>query len=51
MTEQETWSCRLADHSPLGTDPMYEGILEPLFDIGEETRMEISWLLRNSEAG
>ncbi|MCX5346111.1 hypothetical protein [Streptomyces atratus] len=48
MTEQEAWSCRLTDHSPLRMDPMYEGILEPLFDVCEGTPLEIGWLLRNS---
>ncbi|MCX4681879.1 hypothetical protein OG413_42515 [Streptomyces sp. NBC_01433] len=50
MTEREAWSCRLTDHSPLGTDPMYEGILEPLFNICEETPLEIDWRLRNAGA-
>ncbi|MEV5203221.1 hypothetical protein [Streptomyces sp. NPDC053720] len=51
MTEEEAWSCRLTDHSPLGTDPMYEGILEPLLNICEETPLEISWCLKNADAG
>ncbi|MFE7045690.1 hypothetical protein ACFU9X_41710 [Streptomyces atratus] len=49
MTEQKAWSCQLTDHSPLGTDPIYEGILEPLFEVCEETPLEIGWLLTQSD--
>ncbi|MFF3733294.1 hypothetical protein ACFYXM_23990 [Streptomyces sp. NPDC002476] len=51
MTEQEAWSCRLTDHSPPNMDPMYDGMLEPLIEICEQTPLEINWYLKNSEAG
>ncbi|NJP74434.1 hypothetical protein [Streptomyces sp. C1-2] len=46
MSEQEAAACLLSENSPLGTDPMYDGVLAPLFDLAEQTPFEINWFLK-----
>lgn len=39
-------ACRLSEVSPPDMDPLYEGLLEPLFPYAEQFPFEISWYLR-----
>ncbi|MFF5408546.1 hypothetical protein ACFY8K_37585 [Streptomyces misionensis] len=47
MSDQEAAACLLSENSPLGMDPMYDVILDPLFDLAEQTPFEISWFLKH----
>lgn len=42
----EVAACRLSEVSPPDMDPLYEGVLEPLFPYAEQLPFEISWYLR-----
>jgi hypothetical protein len=41
-TKEEAAGCLMTEHSPPTTDPVYEGILEPLFSVAEEAPYAIS---------
>ncbi|MBD0735725.1 hypothetical protein [Streptomyces sp. CBMA29] len=41
-TKDEAAGCLLTEHCPPYTDPVYEGVLEPLFHLAEEVPFDIS---------
>ncbi|MEU6445018.1 hypothetical protein [Streptomyces sp. NPDC047046] len=45
-TREEGAGCLMTEHSPSWTDPVYLGILEPLFTVAEEVPYEISRLIK-----
>jgi hypothetical protein len=45
------WAGQLTDFDRLGTDPLYEGVLERLLPFADHFPNEISWYLRQSRAG
>lgn len=44
-TKDEAATCLLTQHCPPHTDPVYEGLLEPLFRLAEAVPFDISWIL------
>lgn len=47
-TKSEAAGCLLTEHCPPHTDPVYEGVLEPLFRLAEEVPFGISRIIRSS---
>jgi hypothetical protein len=45
------WAGRLTEFDRLGTDPLYEGVLERLLSYSDQFPNEISWYLKQSRAG
>ncbi|MEU1180745.1 hypothetical protein ABZ464_24430 [Streptomyces sp. NPDC005820] len=45
-TKDEATGCLLTDHSPSWTDPVYQGILEPLLVVAEEVPYAISRVIQ-----
>ncbi|WP_055534324.1 hypothetical protein [Streptomyces graminilatus] len=45
------WAGRLTEFDRVGTDPLYEGVLERLLGFAEQFPSEISWYLKQSRAG
>jgi hypothetical protein len=46
-TKEEAAGCLLTEHCPPHTDPVYEGVLEPLFHLAEEVPFDISRIIAN----
>ncbi|MET8768251.1 MULTISPECIES: hypothetical protein [unclassified Streptomyces] len=44
-TKEEAAGCLLTEHCPPHTDPVYNGVLEPLFDLAEEVPFGISRII------
>lgn len=44
-TKDEAAGCLLTEHCPPYTDPVYEGVLEPLFGLAEEIPFDISQII------
>lgn len=47
-TKDEAAGCLLTEHCPPHTDPVYHGVLEPLFQLAEELPFDISRVIRKS---
>jgi hypothetical protein len=47
-TKEEAAGCLLTEHSPSWTDPVYQGILEPLLVVAEEVPYGISRVIKGS---
>ncbi|MFF3910280.1 hypothetical protein ACFYZJ_30970 [Streptomyces sp. NPDC001848] len=45
------WAGRLTDFDRLGTDPLYEGVLERLLRYADQFPNEISWYLKQARVG
>ncbi len=45
-TKEEAAACLLTEHSPSWTDPVYQGILEPLLVVAEEVPYAISRVIQ-----
>ncbi|MDX3136996.1 hypothetical protein PV367_46060 [Streptomyces europaeiscabiei] len=45
-TKEEAAGCLMTEHSPSWTDPVYQGILEPLLVVAEEVPFGISRIIR-----
>lgn len=44
-TKDEAAGCLLTEHCPPYTDPVYGGVLEPLFHLAEEIPFDISQII------
>ncbi|MFF0191086.1 hypothetical protein [Streptomyces sp. NPDC005244] len=44
-TKDEAAGCLLTEHCPPYTDPVYDGVLEPLFQLAEEVPFDISRII------
>lgn len=47
-TKDEAAGCLLTEHCPPHTDPVYHGVLEPLFRLAEEVPFDIDRIIRSS---
>lgn len=47
-TKDEAAGCLLTEHCPPHTDPVYHGVLEPLFKLAEDLPLDISRLIKSS---
>ncbi|MFI6731056.1 hypothetical protein [Streptomyces atratus] len=47
-TKDEAAGCLLTEHCPPHTDPVYHGVLEPLFKLAEEAPFDINRIIKSS---
>ncbi|MGW7200723.1 hypothetical protein [Streptomyces chryseus] len=46
-TKDEAFGCLLTEHCPPRTDPVYQGVLEPLFKLAEEVPFDITRIINS----